>query len=104
MIGSIEQPIPTVVGLLTLGIRPQDFIPGAYIQFLRIAGKEFPGDVVDEAKFTGPIARQLARRRLDHEVSALAVPRVRPACGGHEADRLSDATARRTATPTGTGL
>jgi ATP-dependent DNA helicase RecG len=61
MIGSIEQPTPTVVGLLTLGIRPQDFIPGAYIQFLRIAGKEFPGDVVDEAKCTGPIARQLAR-------------------------------------------
>ena len=61
MIGSIEQPIPTVVGLLTLGIRPQDFLPGAYIQFIRIAGTEFPGDVVDETSCTGPVARQLAR-------------------------------------------
>ena len=61
MITSVEEPTPTVVGLLTLGIRPQDFIPGAYIQFLRIAGTEFPGDVVDEATCTGPVARQVAR-------------------------------------------
>ena len=61
MITSVNEPIPTVVGLLILGIRPQDFIPGAYIQFLRIAGTEFPGDVVDETRCTGPIAGQLAR-------------------------------------------
>ena len=61
MITSIERPTPTVAGLLTLGARPQDFIPGAYIQFLRIAGTEFPGDVIDDAVCTGPVARQLAR-------------------------------------------
>ena len=61
MIMSVDSPTPTVVGLLVLGIRPQDFIPGAYIQFLRIAGTEFPGDVVDEARCTGPITGQLAR-------------------------------------------
>ena len=61
MITSVDQPTPTVVGLLILGIRPQDFIPGAYIQFLRIAGTEFPGDVVDETRCSGPIASQLAR-------------------------------------------
>ena len=61
MIASVDRPIPTVLGLLILGIRPQDFIPGAYIQFLRIAGTDFPGEVADEARCTGPIARQLAR-------------------------------------------
>lgn len=61
MIASVDRPVPTVLGLLILGIRPQDFIPGAYIQFLRIAGTDFPGEVVDEARCTGPIARQLAR-------------------------------------------
>ena len=61
MIISPDEPTPTVVGLLVLGIRPQDFIPGAYIQFLRIAGTEFPGDVMDEALCTGPVARQLDR-------------------------------------------
>lgn len=33
-----EEPIPTVTGMLVLGARPQDFVPGAYVQFLRIAG------------------------------------------------------------------
>ena len=61
MIASVDRPIPTVLGLLILGIRPQDFIPGAYIQFLRIDGTEFPGEVTDEARCTGPVARQLAR-------------------------------------------
>ena len=61
MITSVDDPVPTVVGLLVLGIGPQDFVPGAYVQFLRISGTEFPGEVVDESRCTGPIARQLAR-------------------------------------------
>ena len=61
MIASVDSPVPTVVGLLTLGIRPQDFIPGAYIQFLRIADTDLAGEVVDEARCTGPIAAQIAR-------------------------------------------
>jgi ATP-dependent DNA helicase RecG len=32
--------VPAVLGLLALGKSPQDFIPGAYIQFLRIDGTE----------------------------------------------------------------
>ena len=61
MIASVDEPTPTIVGLLILGIRPQDSIPGAYIQFLRIGGTEFPGDVMDELVCTGPIASQLSR-------------------------------------------
>ncbi|MDE0102736.1 MAG: putative DNA binding domain-containing protein [Bryobacterales bacterium] len=61
MITSVDQPTPTIVGLLILGVGPQDFLPGAYIQFLRILGTELSGEVVDEARCGGPITRQLAR-------------------------------------------
>ena len=33
MIVAPDNPIPTVLGLLSLGKMPQDFLPGAYIQF-----------------------------------------------------------------------
>ena len=59
MIASVDDPVPTVVGMLVFGRRPQDFIPGAYIQFLRMDGTEFPGPVLDEARCTGPVSSQL---------------------------------------------
>lgn len=59
MIASVDDPVPTVVGMLVFGRRPQDFIPGAYIQFLRMGGTEFPGPVLDEARCTGPVSTQL---------------------------------------------
>ena len=37
-IASVDGPTPTVSGMLVLGKRFQGFLPGAYIQFLRIAG------------------------------------------------------------------
>ena len=33
---SVDDPVPTVRGILVRGKRPQDFLPGAYAQFLRI--------------------------------------------------------------------
>ena len=59
MIASVEDPVPTVVGMLVLGRKPQDFIPGAYIQFLRMGGTEFPGPVLDEARCMGAVSSQL---------------------------------------------
>ena len=38
MIASVDGPTPTVGGMLVLGKRFQGFLPGACIQFLRIAG------------------------------------------------------------------
>ena len=40
MIVSAEDPVPTVAGILALGKRPQGHLPGAYVQFLRVAGTE----------------------------------------------------------------
>ena len=41
MITSVDEPIATVLGVLTIGKNPQVFLPGAYIQFLRIDGTEW---------------------------------------------------------------
>ena len=68
MIASVEDPMPTVTGLLVLGTRPQDFLPGAYVQFLRIAGTEWGDPVEDETRCDGPIVDLL--ERLDDKLSA----------------------------------
>lgn len=46
---------PTVVGLLTIGARPRDFLPGAYVQFLRLDGVELTAPVKDQKEIGGPI-------------------------------------------------
>lgn len=68
MVASADDPIPTVAGILVLGKRPQDHVPGAYVQFLRIAGTEWGGDVLDEARCEGPITDLI--RRLDDKLVA----------------------------------
>ena len=55
MIGSDASPTPTIAGLIVLGKNPRDFLPGAYIQFLRIAGADLSDPVVDEALCDGPL-------------------------------------------------
>lgn len=68
MIASIEQAIPTVLGLLTIGIRPRDWLPGAYIQFLRIDGIELSDAIIDEALIDGHLAQIL--RRIDEKLDS----------------------------------
>ncbi len=68
MIASVDEPIPTVAGLLTLGHRPRDFVPGAYVQFLRILGTELSDPIQDEATLDGPIVEVL--RGLDGKLAS----------------------------------
>ena len=68
MIVAVDDPVPTVAGILVLGKRPQDYIPGAYAQFLRVAGNEWGGAVVDEARCEGMIEDVV--RRLDDKLIA----------------------------------
>jgi ATP-dependent DNA helicase RecG len=56
MISSVDDLSPTVLGHLVLGIRPRDFLPGAYIQFLRIAGDDLSDPISDEAVLDGTLA------------------------------------------------
>lgn len=59
MMISADDPTPTVLGCLVLGVRPQDFIPGAYVQFLRIAGTKLSDSIVDEARCDGPVSQTI---------------------------------------------
>ncbi len=68
MIASVDNPTPTVVGLLTLGKSPRTWVPSAYIQFLRIRGTEWGDPVVDEAEIDGNLDTML--RRLDDKLRA----------------------------------
>ena len=66
MIASVDEPIPTVLGILTLGKSPQDFLHGAYIQFLRIDGNELTDEIIDSDEIRGAISDQI--RRLDEKM------------------------------------
>ena len=68
MIHGIDDPTPTLVGLLAIGKSPQDFLPGAKIQFLRIDGLELADPVVDEESIGGGIVELL--RRADEKLKA----------------------------------
>ncbi len=68
MIVSPEDPVPTILGLLAIGKRPQDFISGAYIQFLRIDGTELSDPVIDEERIGGAIVEML--RRTEEKLAA----------------------------------
>jgi ATP-dependent DNA helicase RecG len=68
MIASVDDPTPTVVGLLTLGKSPRTWVPSAYAQFLRIRGTEWGDPVVDEAEIDGNLDTML--RRLDDKLKA----------------------------------
>lgn len=60
--------VPTVVGLLTVGKSPADFIPGAYVQFLRIDGDALTDPVSDQKDCHGPLPQLLSQ--IDNILSA----------------------------------
>ena len=68
MIASADDLTPTVLGILVLGKSPQDFLPGAYVQFLRLDGKDLASPIMDSEDFRGSISDVL--RRLDEKMSA----------------------------------
>ena len=55
MLASADDPRPTICGILILGKHPRDYLPGAYVQFLRIAGTALDCPIVDERLFDGPL-------------------------------------------------
>jgi len=61
MIVSENDPTPTVLGLLTLSPDPRRWLPGAYIQFLRIQGTALHHPIIDEAVVFGRLERIFER-------------------------------------------
>jgi len=68
MIVSPVDTTPTLLGLLAIGKTPQDFLPGAYVQFLRIDGTELADPVIDEEDIGGTLVEIL--RRTEEKLSA----------------------------------
>lgn len=68
MLVAPENTTPTVLGLLSIGKSPQDFLPGAYMQFLRIDGVALADPVVDEENIGGAIVELL--RRTEEKLKA----------------------------------
>ena len=66
MITAVDDATATVLGILTIGKNPQDFLPGAYVQFLRIDGNELTDDIIDSLAIRGAIPDQV--RRLDDKL------------------------------------
>lgn len=74
MVVSADEPTPTVLGQLVLGISPRTWIPGSYIQFLRIHGTTLGDPITDEAEIDGTIGSML--RRLDEKLHAHLTTRI----------------------------
>jgi len=68
MIASVDDPTPTVTGILTLGKSPCSWVPCAYIQFLRIRGTQWGDPIADEQEIDGTL--DLVLRRLDEKIKA----------------------------------
>ncbi len=68
MVWTADEPTPTVLGVLVLCPRARDFLPGAYIQFLRIAGRDLADPVVDELAVDGTVSDVL--RRIDEKLTS----------------------------------
>ncbi|MFN7542094.1 MAG: ATP-binding protein [Acidobacteriota bacterium] len=75
MLVSEDPAVPTVLGLMVIGKSPSDWIPGAYTQFLRLAGVELTAPVADEAVMHGTVGDQI--RRLEEKLEAHNLRAVR---------------------------
>jgi ATP-dependent DNA helicase RecG len=87
MVASVDQPTPTVVGVLTLGTSPRSWVPCAYIQFLRIRGVEWGDPVADEQEIDGSLDQML--RRLDDKLRATLATAVDFTSGSTVEERSS---------------
>lgn len=68
MIVSVEEQKPTVLGVLVISSRTRDFMPGAYVQFLRIRGTELNDPIADEHAVDGSLTDII--RRIDEKLEA----------------------------------
>lgn len=74
MVASADDPVPTVLGILTLGRSPRDYLSNAWIGFLRIDGTELSDDIIDAEDIDGDLATMV--RRTDEKMKAHIHSRV----------------------------
>lgn len=74
-----RQRVPTNAGILLFGKDPRAWLPGAYVQFLRIDGTSLADEVVDEQEISGDLLSLL--RQLDIVTQAQIRQRPVPVAG-----------------------
>lgn len=52
---------PTNAAIVLFGRKPERFLPGSYIQYVRFLGKDRAGDIVNEHKFEGSLCGELPK-------------------------------------------
>ena len=52
--------IPTVVGVVSVGLDPKSLIPGDYVQFVRFDGTDLTAPIVDQKELSGPLSELMA--------------------------------------------
>jgi len=68
MVAMADAPTPTVLGILTLGKDTRAFLPGAYVQFLRVHGGTLANPIIDEQLIDGALLD--VARKLDEKLTA----------------------------------
>ena len=68
MVTADEPPIPTGLGILALCNHGTDFLPGAYVQFLRLNGDSLSAPIVDAQAISGRLEDVV--RRIDEKFNA----------------------------------
>jgi ATP-dependent DNA helicase RecG len=68
MIASFDDPTATILGILILGKSPRDYIPGSYVQFLRIGGVSLADDILDDETIDGTVSEIM--RKTDEKMKA----------------------------------
>lgn len=70
---------PTHAGILLFGKNPRYFLPGAYVQFLKLPGADLTDMPEDQAEISGDL--QSVLRELELRIKALIQTSLRPAGG-----------------------
>lgn len=82
-----QDTVPTAAGILSVGIDPLAFVPGAYVQFLRIDGDGLDAPIKDEKRLDGTLLDVL--RQLD-EVLELNITTTIDFTSGRQEERTAD--------------
>ena len=58
---SMRHNCPTYAGIILFGKRPEQFLPGCYVQYVRFKGKDRAGEIKNEYKFAGNLLKILSQ-------------------------------------------
>jgi ATP-dependent DNA helicase RecG len=60
---------PTYAGIVLFGVNPEKFLAGCYVQYVRFAGDDRAGEIMNEHKFDGNLVRALQKMDTFVELS-----------------------------------